>query len=90
MMTEQNKTNAIKYGAAFLKEGEGLSLWYRGGRITLFDDLVILSFARPSAILRNTQTINLKRRYSDKRIRPLGLLNSSILYSLTHLPAPAF
>ncbi len=37
--------------------------------ITLFI-LVILSFARPSAIMRNTQGINLKRQRSNKE-RPL-------------------
>ena len=43
MMIEQNKANVTKYGAAFLKEGEGLSLWYRGGRITVFDNRFVLS-----------------------------------------------
>ncbi len=42
-MGEQNKTQVIKYRASFLKEGDGLALWYRGGRITLSDDRFVLS-----------------------------------------------
>ena len=43
MKDERKKNNAIKYEAAFQKVGEGVSFWYRGGRITLFEDCFVLS-----------------------------------------------